>query len=70
MNRYVERVIQSVRDRNRAEPEFVQTVEEVLKSISPLVDAHPEYEKVDLLSRMVEPERQYIFRVTWQDDKG
>ena len=70
MNAYVERVIEDVRRRSHAEPEFVQTVEEVLRSISPLVDAHPEYEKVDLLGRMVEPERQYTFRVTWQDDRG
>ena len=54
----------------RNEPEFVQTVEEVLSSISPIMDAHPEYEKVDLLKRMVEPERMFTFRVCWMDDNG
>ena len=52
------------------EPEFVQTVEEVLSSVSPIMDAHPEYEKVDLLKRMVEPERMFTFRVCWMDDNG
>ena len=46
-------------------------IEEVLSSVSPIMDAHPEkYEKVDLLKRMVEPERMFTFRVCWMDDKG
>ncbi|EGS37102.1 MULTISPECIES: NADP-specific glutamate dehydrogenase [Megasphaera] len=70
MNNYVEQVINAVRQKHQNEPEFVQTVEEVLSSISTVVDNHPEYEKYDLLSRLVEPERQFIFRVVWEDDKG
>ena len=70
MNNYVEKVIQRVKTKYASEPEFVQTVEEVLTSISPVMDAHPEYEKVDLLNRMVEPERMFTFRVVWTDDKG
>ena len=70
MNNYVEQVINAVRQKHQNEPEFVQTVEEVLSSISTAVDNHPEYEKYDLLSRLVEPERQFIFRVVWEDDKG
>lgn len=70
MNNYVEQVINDVRQKHQNEPEFVQTVEEVLSSISTVVDNHPEYEKYDLLSRLVEPERQFIFRVVWEDDKG
>ncbi|PNH22196.1 glutamate dehydrogenase [Megasphaera hutchinsoni] len=70
MNNYVEQVINNVRQKHQNEPEFVQTVEEVLSSISTVVDNHPEYEKYDLLSRLVEPERQFIFRVVWEDDKG
>lgn len=70
MNRYVEDVINSVKIKHINEPEFVQTVEEVLGSVSPVVDAHPEYEKVDLLNRMVEPERMFSFRVVWTDDNG
>ena len=70
MNKYVEQVINTVKVKHVNEPEFVQTVEEVLSSISPVVDAHPEYEKVDLLNRMVEPERMFTFRVVWTDDEG
>lgn len=70
MNAYVESVIKHVEKKYHYEPEFVQCVEEVLSSLSPVVDAHPEYEKADLLNRMVEPERMISFRVTWMDDKG
>ena len=70
MNAYVERVIANVQKKHGNEPEFVQTVEEVLSSLSPVIDAHPEYEKADLLNRMVEPERMFTFRVVWMDDNG
>jgi len=70
MNAYVASVIEHVRRKYANEPEFVQTVEEVFSSISPLVDKHPEYEKADLLGRMVEPERMFSFRVVWTDDNG
>ena len=68
MNAYVERVIESVRQKHGNEPEFVQTVEEVLSSLSPVIDKHPEYEKADLLGRIVE--RMFTFRVVWMDDNG
>jgi glutamate dehydrogenase (NADP+) len=70
MNAYVQSVIENVRKKHGNEPEFVQTVEEVFSSISPVIDAHPEYEKADLLNRMVEPERMFTFRVVWMDDNG
>lgn len=70
MNAYVEKVIEGVKKKYSYEPEFVQCVEEVFSSLSPVVDAHPEYEKADLLGRMVEPERMISFRVTWVDDNG
>ena len=70
MNAYVERVIDYVKTKHANEPEFCQTVEEVFASISPVIDAHPEYEKADLLTRMVEPERMFTFRVVWCDDNG
>jgi glutamate dehydrogenase (NADP+) len=70
MNKYVEEVINRTKLKYANQPEFVQTVEEVLTSISPVIDAHPEYEKVDLLGRMIEPERLFKFRVVWTDDKG
>ena len=67
---YVERVIDSVAKKHALEPEFVQTVTEVLTSLVPVIEQHPEYEKTALLERMVEPERQISFRVTWIDDNG
>ena len=70
MNAYVESVIEHVKKKYAHEPEFCQTVEEVLSSLEPVVERHPEYEKVDLLNRMVEPERMFTFRVVWQDDNG
>ena len=70
MNAYVQRVIENVKAKHANEPEFVQTIEEVLSSLSPVIDAHPEYEKVDLLGRIVEPERMFTFRVVWMDDAG
>ena len=70
MNDYISRVIDSVREKHASEPEFVQTVEEVLSSLEPVVEQHPEYEAAGLLERMVEPERMFTFRVTWVDDEG
>ncbi len=70
MNAYLASVIENVKKKHANEPEFVQTVEEVLTSVEPVINAHPEYEKADLLNRLVEPERQFIFRVVWMDDQG
>ncbi len=67
---YVQNVIDSVAKKYPHEPEFVQTVTEVLASLEPVVEKHPEYEKAALLERMVEPERTVSFRVTWVDDEG
>ncbi|MBQ4416297.1 MAG: NADP-specific glutamate dehydrogenase [Butyrivibrio sp.] len=68
--KYIDRVIAELHQKFPAEPEFLQTVEEVYSSLVPVIDAHPEYEQVALLERMAEPERTIEFRVTWQDDKG
>ena len=70
MNSYIQSVIDGVKKKYAHEPEFVQTVEEVLSSLDPVINAHPEYEKADLLNRMVEPERMFTFRVVWTDDEG
>ncbi len=70
MNAYIESVLENVKAKHGNEPEFVQTVEEVFASIEPVIDAHPEYEKADLLNRMVEPERMFTFRVVWMADDG
>ena len=70
MTPYMQRVLDEVKARNKGEDLFIQTVEEVFASIEPIVAQHPEYEKVGLLERMCEPDRQISFRVTWQDDAG
>lgn len=70
MATYVERVIEETKLRNPGEPEFHQTVEEVLTSLAPVMDAHPEFEEAGLLERLVEPERGITFRVCWVDDNG
>jgi glutamate dehydrogenase (NADP+) len=56
--------------RNAGEPEFLQAVREVLETIEPVVEATKEYRDANILERLVEPERQIIFRVPWQDDQG
>ena len=67
---YVDRVIEQVKAKDPDQPEFIQAVTEVLTSLQPVLDAHPEYEQAKLLERMVEPERVIMFRVPWVDDKG
>ena len=69
-NEYLKRVFEQVQARDKAEPEFLQTVEEVFESIEPVVAMHPEYEAAGLIERMVEPERMITFRITWTDDNG
>ncbi len=70
MNEYMERVLSDVKKRNRGEDEFIQSVEEVFKSLEVVIEAHPEYEKAALLERLTEPERVIHFRVPWVSDKG
>lgn len=70
MNPYVEQVYNDVLRRNPNEPEFQQAVHEVMESITLAVDKHPEYQEACLLERLVEPERQIIFRIPWVDDEG
>lgn len=67
---YVEKVIKEVEERNKGEVEFLNAVKEVLTSLAPVFDKHPEYIKEGLLERIVEPERQIFFRVPWVDDEG
>ncbi len=67
---YVDQVLDTVRKRNAGEPEFMQAVTEVLRSITPVLDRHPEYVESRLLERIVEPERVMMFRVPWLDDQG
>ena len=70
MNAYINRVLEETKKRNPDEPEFLQTVEEVLNSLETVIDQHPEYEKAGLLERLVEPERVIEFRVVWAYDAG
>ncbi|MCM0648514.1 NADP-specific glutamate dehydrogenase [Clostridium swellfunianum] len=67
---YIEQVIENVKKRNANEPEFIQAVEEVLDSLAPVLEKHPEYIEANLLERFCEPERQIMFRVPWVDDNG
>ncbi len=67
---YVQDVIGKVKEKNPNEPEFHQAVTEVLESLEPVLERHPEYEKAGILERLVEPERQILFRVPWVDDQG
>ena len=69
-NQYLNELMERVMKRNANEPEFHQTVKEVLESIEPVVEARPEYIKSGVLERMVEPERIIKFRVPWVDDNG
>ncbi|MFA6431534.1 MAG: NADP-specific glutamate dehydrogenase [Candidatus Margulisiibacteriota bacterium] len=66
----VKGVLDQVKKRNPGEVEFHQAVEEVLESIIPVLEKHPEYKAAKIAERLVEPERQILFRVPWQDDKG
>ena len=69
-NEYVSSVLEKVKNTNPAEKEFLDAVTEVLNSLAPVFDKHPEFVKGGLLERIVEPERQIIFRVPWVDDNG
>ncbi|OEG61796.1 MAG: glutamate dehydrogenase [Halanaerobium sp. MDAL1] len=62
--------MKQVVERNPGEAEFHQAVEEVLESLGPVFEKHPEFEENGILERIVEPERQIIFRVPWVDDQG
>ncbi len=63
-------VFDSVLSRNPHEPEFQQAVHEVLHSIAPVLEAHPAFVDAGIVDRVVEPERQIMFRVPWVDDEG
>jgi glutamate dehydrogenase (NADP+) len=63
-------ILNLVKQRNPNEPEFIQAAEEVIASVLPVLDKNPDYRKLKLLERMLEPERLISFRVTWLDDKG
>lgn len=70
MNPYIAEVLDTVGRRNAGEPEFLQAAREVLECLGPVVDKHRRYRDGRILERIVEPERQILFRVAWQDDAG
>ena len=70
MNSYIKQVLDDLRARYPWESEFLQAAEEVLESISPIIEAEPKYKDQKILERLVEPERVIMFRVPWIDDKG
>jgi len=70
MSDFVENFMSEVRAKNPAQPEFHQAVEEVISSITLVLDKHPEYRKTKIVERIVEPERVIMFRVPWMDDQG
>jgi glutamate dehydrogenase (NADP+) len=70
MNPYITQVLEELRSRYPWETEFLQAVDEVLESISPLVDQEPKYKSQRILERITEPERSVLFRVPWMDDRG
>ena len=69
-NAYLLSVMDNFKAKNAHEPEFLQAVEEVLESLEPVVEADPRYERLNVIGRMVEPERVVMFRIPWVDDSG
>jgi glutamate dehydrogenase (NADP+) len=70
MQPFVAGLMENVKAKNPAEPEFHQAVEEVAESLTPVLDKHPEYRTARILERIIEPERVIMFRVPWVNDRG
>src|SRR5436853_1661071 len=70
MRDYVAELMAEVKAKNPAEPEFHQAVQEVLDSLTIVLEQHPEYRREKILERIIEPERVIMFRVPWRDDHG
>src|ERR1041384_976932 len=70
MPNYENGLLQAVKAKNPHEPEFHQAVEEVIESLTLVLERHPEYRAAKILERMVEPERVIMFRVPWMNDQG
>ncbi len=69
-NAYLLSVLETVKKRNPAEPEFIQAVTEVLETLEPVIEQRPDLVEAGIMERLVEPDRQIIFRVPWVDDQG
>ena len=70
MSNFVSEIMEQVKAKNPAEPEFHQAVEEVVESLAVVIERHPEYRQAKILERIIEPERVILFRVPWVDDQG
>ena len=70
MSQYVQALMEDVKAKNPAEPEFHQAVAEVAESVTLVLDRHPEYRGAKILERIIEPERVVLFRVPWVDEQG
>ena len=66
----VESICMEVIERNPGEPEFHQAVREVVRSLGPVLERHPEFVEEKIIQRIAEPDRQIMFRVAWEDDEG
>jgi glutamate dehydrogenase (NADP+) len=69
-NQYLADLLETVKKRNPGEPEFIQAVSEVFESLEPVAERRPDLVEAGVFERIVEPERQIIFRVPWVDDNG
>lgn len=67
---YIKEIVEKVKVKDKGEETFIQAVEEVLTSLTPFIEQNPQYIKNNILERIVEPERQIIFKVPWEDDNG
>lgn len=70
MSEFVDAIMEHVKAKNPAQPEFHQAVLEVVESLEPVIQRNPHYRKAKILERILEPERVIMFRVPWMDDKG
>ena len=69
-NKYLIDLLETVKKRNQGEPEFIQAVTEVIETLEPVIERRPDLVEAGVLDRLVEPERQIVFRVPWVDDNG
>ncbi|MGN1109208.1 MAG: NADP-specific glutamate dehydrogenase, partial [Oscillospiraceae bacterium] len=69
-NKYLADLLETVKKRNTGEPEFIQAVTEVFETLQPVAEKRPDLVEAGVFDRIVEPERQIIFRVPWVDDNG
>lgn len=70
MSNFVDSIMADVKAKNPAQPEFHQAVHEVVESLEPVIERHPEYKEAKILERIIEPERVIMFRVPWVNDQG